>query len=117
QARRKPAERAGPCLLRTDPGPKLWPSHAATHEVTGDVRDPYDQENEYQCGESLTLVKAHQHRCELGRGGIEESRRSPMAALGREPGNGSKAHHECHKRSIDSPRWETKSCNRKRNAA
>ena len=83
EARGKAADRAGPGLLRADPRPQLWPADAAAGEIAADIGHPHDQQDEHQRDESLGLIEAHQHRCDLGRRGIDKSRRSPDAPLRR----------------------------------
>src|SRR5580704_9173087 len=117
KARRKPADGACPCLLGTDPRPELRSADAAAREITADIGHPHHQKDQHQRDKSPGLIEAHQHGPNLGRGGIEKSRRNPAPPLRREQRNGNQAERRCTQRSIDPSQRETQSGDRKRDNA
>src|SRR6476659_5417501 len=78
KARQKPAHGSGPRLLRTDPGPEFRSANTAAREITADIGHPYDQEDKDERHKSHLWIEAHHHRCNLRRGGIAKSGRSPV---------------------------------------
>ena len=69
---------ARPGLLRADLRPEFRPANAAAGEIAAAIGHPHDQQYEYQCGETLDGVEAHQHRGDFRRRRIEKSRRNPV---------------------------------------
>src|SRR5579859_1604550 len=73
----KAADRTRPGLVGTDPRPEFRSADAAARKVAADIGYPDHQQNKEQRDKSTFVVEAHQHRCNLGSGGIGKSRRRP----------------------------------------
>src|ERR1700737_3015458 len=67
KARRKAADGASPGFLGTDPRPEFRSANAAACEIATDIGYPHHQQNQDQRDKSVTLIEAHQNRCDLGR--------------------------------------------------
>src|SRR6266404_1390442 len=109
EARHKTADGSGPRLLGTDPRPEFRSANAAACKVTAYVGHPDHQKDQDQSYKSPDLIEAHQHRCNLRRGGIAKSRRNPVAPPRRKQGDGSQTEGQCKQRTIDPSERETKS--------
>ena len=75
----EPAEKPGPGLLGTDPGPQLRPAEAPAGEIGRDVGQPHHREHPQDCDEPEARMLAHERRHDRDHRRVGEAGGGPAA--------------------------------------